>query len=59
MGRDLPHRLSCRAELGENLAPRMKALEGDRWEMTLKTPVAKLADGTLNVTIKDWQHVQL
>jgi len=41
--------------VGENLADKFTSLSGNRWEWKLPTPLAKLAKGTLTVSVKDRQ----
>ena len=41
--------------VGENLAPKFKALPDNRWELTLDRPITDLPRGKLNVSIKDKQ----
>jgi hypothetical protein len=43
------------AVAGENLAPRFKALSGNRWELTLEAPITSLPEGRLTVAVKDVQ----
>ena len=40
---------------GENLAGRFAPLDGSRWELVLRTPIAKLPAGTLTVSVRDRQ----
>jgi hypothetical protein len=40
---------------GENLAPRFVQLAGNRWQLTLKAPLATLAGGTITVSVADRQ----
>jgi hypothetical protein len=43
------------AAAGDNLAPRFKALPGNRWELTLRTPCAAPPGAKLTVAVKDRQ----
>ena len=38
---------------GENLAPKLKALPENRWELRLAQPVTALPRGKLTVSVKD------
>jgi hypothetical protein len=43
------------AKPGENLASKFTALEGNRWEFSIKKPISSLPKGVLTVSVKDRQ----